>query len=173
VTVVGLALACAPMAAASASHKPKHHHKAKGHTTTTKSGKAGLAPGSSLCVAVASAENSSRNVGSSIEKAMLQGVESNNFATAQHAMLTALSESQKEEGLALSALKSAPANVQAAMKGLFTFVGSYETAIKNATSFTQLETSLTSLPGESTAEAEGVTVTNYVTQQCGTVTTTT
>jgi hypothetical protein len=179
VTMVGLALACAPMAAASAtSHKPKHHHKAKGHhsttTTTSKSKSAkGLNPGSSLCAAVDSAENSSSALGSSIEKAMIQGAQSNNYSTAQQAMLAAISASEKEEGPALSALKGAPANVQAAMKGLFTFVGSYETAIKNSTSFTQLESSLVSLPGESTAEADGMTVSNYVTQQCGSTTTTT
>jgi hypothetical protein len=176
VTVLGVALAVAPMAAASASsHKAKHHPKAKHHSTTTTKPKSakGLAPGSSLCVAVYSAEKNSANLGASIEKAMIQGAQSNNFATAQQAMLAAFSTTQKEEGAALSALKSAPANVQSAMKGLFTFVGGYETAIKNATSFTQLESSLISLPGESTAEADGVTVSNYVTQQCGTVTTTT
>ena len=66
----------------------------------------------------------------------------------------------------------APANVQAAMKGLFTFVGSYKTAIANSTSITQLATSMVSLAGTSQVEADGLTVANYVTAQCGTTTTT-
>ena len=59
------------------------------------------------------------------------------------------------------------------MKGLFTFVGSYETAIQNSTSITQLATSLASLAQTSKVEADSLTVANYVTAQCGTPTTTT
>jgi len=63
--------------------------------------------------------------------------------------------------------------VQAAMKDLFTFVGSYKTAIENSTSITQLATSMASLVGTSKVEADSLTVSNYVTAQCGTTTTTT
>jgi len=59
------------------------------------------------------------------------------------------------------------------MKGLFTFIGSYETAIQNSTSITQLETSIVSLAQTSKVEADSLTVANYVTAQCGTTTTTT
>jgi hypothetical protein len=175
VTMVGFALAVAPMAAASAtSHKSKHHKPKHHMTTTTKPTSAkGLAPGSSLCLDVISAESSSGNVGAAIEKAMLAGAQSNDYAAAQQAMLAAITASQKEEGQAEAALKGAPANVQAAMKGLFGFVGSYETAIKNSTSFTQLEQSIVTLAQSSSIEADAKTVSDYVTQQCGSVTTTT
>ena len=88
-------------------------------------------------------------------------------------MLAQINASLKDEGEAESALSGAPANVQAAMKGLFAFVDSYETAISNSTSITQLATSMESLAGTSQVEADSVTVTNYVTAQCGTTTTTT
>jgi hypothetical protein len=178
VTVLGVALACAPMAVASAKSKPKHHAKAKHHhtTTTTKpktASKGGLNPGSKLCVTLANAESSSGNLGSNIEKSIEQGMASGNYASVKAAMLASINASMKDEGAAESALSGAPANVQAAMKGLFSFVGSYETAISNSTSITQLATSLGSLAQTSQVEADSLTVANYVTEQCGTPTTTT
>ena len=175
VTVLGLALACAPMAAASAKSKPKHHSK-KHHTTTTTTkpkttAKGGLNPGSKLCVTLANAESSSSNLGSALGKSIQEGLSpSANYASLKAAMLAQINASLKDEGEAESALSGAPANVQAAMKGLFTFVGSYETAISNSTSITQLATSMASLAQTSQVEADGVTVANYVTQQCGTTT---
>jgi hypothetical protein len=178
VTVLGVALACAPMAVASAKSKPKHHAKAKHHSTTTTTkpkttAKGGLNPGSKLCVELAQADSSSGNLGSAIEKSIEEGMSSGNYASVKAAMLAQINASLKDEGEAESALSGAPANVQAAMKGLFTFVGSYETAISNSTSITQLATSMESLAGTSEVEADSVTVTNYVTAQCGTTTTTT
>jgi hypothetical protein len=177
VTVLGLALACAPMAVASA-HSKKHHSKPKHHhsTTTTTSkteSKGGLNPGSKLCVTLANAESSSGNLGTNIEKSIEQGMASGNYASVKAAMLASINASEKDEGAAESALSGAPSNVQAAMKGLFTFVGSYETAIQNSTSITQLATSLASLAQTSKVEADSLTVANYVTAQCGTPTTTT
>jgi hypothetical protein len=172
VTVLGFALACAPMAVASASHKSKHHPKPKHHTTKTVA-KGGLNPGSKLCLTLADAESSSGNVGIAMEKSIEQGMASGNYASVKSAMLAAINTSLKEEGPAESALSSAPANVQAAMKGLFAFVGSYEKAIQNSTSITQLETSIVSLTGTSQVEADSLTLSNYVTAQCGTTTTTT
>ena len=176
VTVLGLALACAPMAVASA-HSKKHHSKSKHHhttTTTTKTAsKGGLNPGSKLCVTLAQAESNSGNLGSAMEKSIEQGMASGNYATVKSAMLASINASVKDEGAAESALSGAPANVQAAMKGLFTFIGSYETAIQNSTSITQLETSIVSLAQTSKVEADSLTVANYVTAQCGTTTTTT
>jgi hypothetical protein len=174
VTVLGLALACAPMAAASAKSKPKHHSK-KHHTTTTTTkpkttAKGGLNPGSKLCVTLANAESSSSNLGSAMEKSIEEGMSSGNYASVKAAMLAQINASVSDEGEAESALSGAPANVQAAMKGLFTFVNSYKTAIANSTSITQLATSMESLAGTSQVEADGLTVANYVTQQCGTTT---
>ena len=177
VTVLGLALACAPMAVASA-HSKKHHSKSKHHHTTTTTtsktkAKGGLNPGSKLCVTLAQAESNSGNLGSAMEKSIEQGMASGNYATVKSAMLASINASVKDEGAAESALSGAPANVQAAMKGLFTFIGSYETAIQNSTSITQLETSIVSLAQTSKVEADSLTVANYVTAQCGTTTTTT
>jgi hypothetical protein len=170
VAILGVALACAPMTIASA-HKAKHH-KTKHHTTAKATTK-GANPGSSLCLAIANAESSSGNVGTAIEKAIEQGATSGNFAEAKTAMIAAINDSLKEEGPAEAALRSAPANVQAAMKGLFSFVNSYKTAIANASSFTQLETSIVSIAESSQVKTDSVTLANYVTSQCGSTTTTT
>jgi len=161
------------MAVASASHKPKHHHKPAKHHAAKTTAKGGLNPGSKLCVTISNAESSSGNVGTAIEKSIEQGMESGNYAAVKQAMLADINLSLKDEGPAESALSSAPANVQAAMKGLFGFVASYKTAIANSTSITQLETSIVSLAGTSKVEADSLTVANYVTAQCGTTTTTT
>ena len=134
--------------------------------------KGGLNPGSKLCVTLANAESSSGNMGTSIEKSIEQGMASGNYAAVKAAMLADINASLKDEGPAESALSGAPANVQAAMKGLFSFVGSYKTAIANSTSITQLASSIVSLAGTSQVEADGLTVANYVTAQCGTTTTT-
>jgi hypothetical protein len=177
VTVLGLALACAPMAVASAKSKPKHHAK-KHHSTTTTTrpktvAKGGLSPGSKLCVTLAQALSSSSNLGSAMGKSIEEGLSSSGtYASEKAAMLAQINASLKDEGAAESALSGAPANVQAAMKGLFTFVNSYETAISNSTSMTQLATSMESLAATSQVEADGLTVANYVTAQCGTTTTT-
>jgi hypothetical protein len=171
VTVLGVALACAPMAVASATSK--HHQKPKPKHHPTKTASKGLNPGSKLCVTLANAESSSGNLGTNVEKSIEQGMASGNYAAVKAAMIADVNASLKDEGPAESALSGAPANVQAAMKGLFSFVGSYKTAIANSTSITQLATSIVSLAGTSQVEADGMTVANYVTAQCGTTTTTT
>jgi hypothetical protein len=172
VAVLGLALACAPMAAASA-HSNKHHKSKPKHHSTKTAAKGGLNPGSKLCVTLAQAESSSGNLGTAMEKSIEQGMESGNYASVKAAMLASINASVKDEGEAESALSGAPANVQAAMKDLFTFVGTYKTAVENSTSITQLATSMESLAGTSQVEADALTVSNYVTAQCGTTTTTT
>jgi hypothetical protein len=159
------------MAVASAKAKPKHHPKPKHHTTKTVA-KGGLNPGSKLCVTLANAESNSGNIGTSVEKSIEQGMASGNYASVKAAMLADINLSLKDEGPAESALSSAPANVQAAMKGLFAFITSYKTAIANSSSITQLETSIVSLAGTSKVEADSLTLANYVTAQCGTTTTT-
>jgi hypothetical protein len=177
VAVLGLALACAPMAVASAhsnkhhKSKPKHHH-----TTTTKTtvAKAGLNPGSKLCVEAYAGESNTGGVGSAVEKAMISAETSGNYNAAKQAMLAAMNASLKDESEAEAALRSAPANVQAAMKSLFGYVQQFETTINNSTSFTQLGTSMQTLIQNSSAlQADSTTLTNYLTQQCGPPPTTT
>jgi hypothetical protein len=173
VAFVGLALACAPMAAASAHTKAKHHKPAKHHSSkTVAKTKGGTNPNSSICTSVNSAENSSSNLGSSLEKAFAGGGISD-FASAKQAMLNSMNTALKEEGPAESALRSAPANVQAAMKGLFAFESSFKAAVTNATSATQLVASLSTLGQNPQLEADGTTIANYVTSLCGATTTTT
>jgi hypothetical protein len=176
VTVLGLALALAPMVAASASsHKSKHHPKAKHHhtTTTTKPKAAALAPGSKLCAEALAGDSSSGDVGSNLEKAMISAAQSGNFDAAKPAMIAAINNSLKEEGPAEAALRGAPSNVQAAMKGLFGFVQSFETAVNNATSFAGFAASLETLSQNSQIQADSTTLGNYLTAECGTTTTTT
>jgi hypothetical protein len=167
VVILGFALAGAPMAMASAhGHKAKHH-KPKHHTT-----KKGSNPTSSICQAVNSAQSSSGNLGASLEKVFESGGLSN-FATAKQAMIAAMNDALKEESPAESALRSAPSNVQAAMKGLFTFESNLKTAISNAANVQQLEASLVTLGQNPALKTDSLTVANYVTSLCGATTTTT
>jgi hypothetical protein len=88
-------------------------------------------------------------------------------------MIAAMNTALKEEGPAESDLRSAPANVQAAMKGLFTFESNLKSAISNASSTTQLESSLITLGQNPALKTDSLTLANYVTSLCGTTTTTT
>lgn len=169
VTALGLALACAPMSLASA-HGKKHHSKAKHHSA--KVVKAGLNPGSKLCVEAYAGDNSSA-AGSALEKAMISAETSGNWDAAKQALDAAMNTSLKEESQAEAALSSAPANVQAAMKGLFTYVKSFETAINNSSSFQQFAASMETLVQNSAIKTDSTTLASYLTQQCGPAPTTT
>jgi hypothetical protein len=165
------------MAAASAhTYKAKSHHKKpkpKHHSTKT-AAKTGLNPGSKLCAEAYSGESNSGNVGSAIEKAMISATTSGNYTAAKQALDAALNTTLKEESQAEAALSSAPANVQAAMKGLFTYVQKFETTINNSTSITQLAASMQTLTqGTSGLVADSTILTTYLTQQCGPPPTTT
>ena len=171
VAALAFALACAPMAVASA-HVKKHHPKPKHHAAKTVA-KSGLNPGSKLCAEAYAGDSNSGNVGSAIGKAMVSAETSGNFDAAKQAMIAAINASLKDEAPAEAALRSAPANVQAAMKGLFAFVTSYRTAINNASSFTQFATSMETLTQTSGIKADATTLASYLTQQCGPAPTTT
>jgi hypothetical protein len=159
VAFIGLAIAVAPMATASASsHKAKHAKHAK-HSTSKK----GVNTGSALCTSLKSEESSSSKLGDAVSAAF----ESGNFATAKQDMLNSLNLGLKEVTPALAALRSAPANVQTAMKGLFKFEDDLKTAIENSTSMTSLESSFEALGKNPQLQANSTTVTNYITQQCG------
>jgi hypothetical protein len=162
VAVLSVGLACAPMAVASASHK-KHHKAPKHHTSKTVSkthSKTGSNPGAQLCVDIAKTDTSSGNVGGS-------------FAAAQQAMIASINAVVKEEGPAESVLSSAPANVQAALKGVFGFENSFKAAVASATSMTGLAQSVETLGANPAIKADSLTLASYVTSVCGTTTTTT
>jgi hypothetical protein len=173
VAVLGFALAAAPMAMASASnHKAKHHKtKPKHHASKTVS-KGGSDPTNTICLAVDSAQSSSGNLGTALEKVFTGGGISN-FATAKQAMVAAMNTALKEEGPAEAALRSAPSTVQAAMKGLFAFETTLKTDISNATTAAQVESSLVGLGEDSSIKADSLVLANYVTSLCGATTTTT
>ena len=171
VAVLGFALAAAPMAMASASNHKAKHHKTKHHPSKTVS-KGGSDPTNKICLAVGSAQSSSGNLGTALEKVFAGGGLSN-FATAKQAMFTAMNNALKEEGPAEAALGSAPSNVQAAMKGLFTFETTLKTDISNASTPAQLESSLVTLGQDPSLKTDSLTLANYVTSLCGTTTTTT
>jgi hypothetical protein len=164
VAIIGVALACAPMTMASASgHKAKHPPK---HHATVKKGQN---PGSALCTSLKSEQSSSTKLGEAVEAAF----ESGDFATAKKDMINALNLGLKEVAPALQALRSAPSNVQTAMRALFKFEGNLKSAIENSTSMTALESSFESLGKNPQLQANSTTVTNYITAQCGSLVTTT
>jgi hypothetical protein len=175
VTILACALGCAPLAVASAhtkthtkSHTKKSHHKATHHATkTVTTTKGGLDPGSKLCAEAVAGESSSGDIGSNVEKAMASAVTSGNFNAAKQAMIADINASLKEEGSAEAALRSAPANVQAAMKGIFSYAQSFETAINSASSFPQFAASLESLIANSQIETDADTLATYLSAQCG------
>jgi hypothetical protein len=86
-------------------------------------------------------------------------------------MLASINNALKEEGPAENALHSAPANVQAAMKGLFTFEATLKTDISNASTLEQLASSMSTLGQDTAVRADSLTLANYVTSLCGTTTT--
>jgi hypothetical protein len=167
--LLGLALTLAPLSAASASSKPNSHHTTTTHhsTKTKKKGsstpKKGSNPGSALCKDLKSVESSNSKLGSTISGA----IEAGNYAAAKQAMLSTLNVAAKQAGPALSKLSSAPTNVRNAMKTLISFYNTFKTAIENSTSLSVLENSLVQLSKNPQLAADGTTVSNYVTSQCG------
>ncbi|MGO8860937.1 MAG: hypothetical protein ACLQRH_09250 [Acidimicrobiales bacterium] len=180
VAILGLALACAPMAVASANNN-NNHHKAKSHhhskskpkaKSKTKSASKGSDSSATICTDVKNSQTSSASLAPGLEKAFESGA-TGSFASLQQALLAELNAPLKAEGEALSVLSSAPANVQAAMKGIIGFFGSFKSAVASATNLTQLEQSLQSLGNNATLQADAMTLENYVTSLCGTITPTT
>jgi hypothetical protein len=145
---IGLALALAPLTAAGASHKSKHH---KSHHTTKKVTTA------KFCGAAKSEETSNSSIGTAIE----QAIESGNYASARTAMLNAFATDTKYATAAESLLSGAPSNVQSAMKNLVSAIGTIKSDIANSTSFAGLATTMESLGQNKQLEADGVTLANY------------
>jgi hypothetical protein len=59
------------------------------------------------------------------------------------------------------------------MKGIIGFFVSFNSVFASATNLTQLEQSLQSLGNNATLQADAMTLENYVTSLCGTITPTT
>ena len=152
--LVGVALTLAPVSAASAHGKAKHHSGA-----STK----GSAPGSAMCQKVKTEQTGSSSVGDAIEKAMTSG----NFAAAKQAMLNAYNADAGNVQKALAVIKSAPSNVQAAFKNLLSFVQQIKTDIQNASSLQGLVSSFESLGTNQKLVADGTTISNWYTSVCG------
>jgi hypothetical protein len=168
VAVLGLGLACAPMTLASAKSQPKKHHKAPKHHTSKK---AAFTTGSATCKNYLNTENGSSGLGTALEKAMTSA--GSGFAGVKQAFITYFNTVQKYEAPFESELSSAPANVQAAGKGIFAFFNTLKTDVANSTSLEQLGTSMESLGSNSALKSDAQTLANYFGSICGSVTTTT
>jgi hypothetical protein len=151
--LVGVAMTLAPMSAASA------HQKRHGHGTHTN----GSAPNSAMCQDVKTEQTNSSGLGTSIEKAMQAG----NFAAAKQAMLNAYNADAGNVQKALSVIRTAPANVQAAFKNLLTFVQQVKTDIENASSLQGLVASFESLGKNTQLVSDGTTIANWYASVCG------
>ncbi len=151
--LIGVAMTLAPMSAASAAHK-KHH--AGSHTN-------GSAPSSAMCQDVKSEQTGSSTASSSLGKAIASG----NFAAAKQAMLNAFSTDQSNVQKALGVIHTAPANVQAAFKGLLSFVQQVKTAIQNASNEQGLIASFETLGKNPQLQTDGVTIANWYSSVCG------
>lgn len=172
VAVLGFALACAPMTLASAKSQPKKHHKAPKHHTakpTTKKGT--FTAGSATCKNYLGTETGSSGLSTALEKAMLNAA--SGFAGVKQALITYLNTVQTEQGPFEADLSSAPANVQAAGKGIFAFFGTLKTDIDNSTSLAQLGTSMESLGTNTAIQSDAETLATYFGSICGAVPTTT
>ena len=110
--LMAASLALLPLSAAGAdsAHRGKHHH-----TSTTV---AGSAPNSTVCQDVKQEQTNQGGLGSSIASQ----IESGNFAATKQALLNAFNTDQGSVQKALAAIKSAPANVQAAFHNILGYV---------------------------------------------------
>jgi hypothetical protein len=156
--VIGVALTLAPMSAASAHSKPKPKH----HTTKHSNSK-GSNPGSSMCQDIKSEESGNSQVGVDVEKA----IESGNFATAKQALLNSYGADVSSVNKALSVIKSAPSNVQAAFKNLLSYVQQIKTDIENASSLQGLIASFETLGQNTKIATDGTTISTWATSVCG------
>ena len=152
--VLGLALALAPLTAASAKlHQPKHH------SSSVK----GSNPGSSVCLDVKAEESSTSSTGSAIEKAITSG----NFAAAKQSMLSAYNADLANVNKALAVIKTAPANVQAAFKNLLSYETQFRNDIQNAQSEQALIASFETLGKNTSLVSDGTTISTWYTSVCG------
>lgn len=163
--IVGVAFALAPVTAAAASNKQSKNHS--GHHSS--SSKKGSHPRGALCTDLKAEEANAGKIGLSISKALGSG----NFAAAKQALITAFNADLKASQPAAAQLRSAPANVQAAFKAILNELSVVKSAIANASNLPALESSFLKLGQSPKLTAASATLTNYITAQCGSLTTTT
>jgi hypothetical protein len=163
VVVAGLALALAPLSAASAtSHKAKHHkttHHSKKKSTKTKEASK---PSSSACSFL-----DDQNGGAKLAATMEQAIASGNFASAKQTLLTLFDTIGKDGSAAENVMRSAPANVQTAFKTMINLDSQIKTALQNSTSFQQMEQSFATIGQNPTLQSATTTVGNYADSLCG------
>ncbi len=151
------------MSAASAHSKPKPKHHSSHHSNSKSSNSKGSNPGSSMCQDIKNEENGNAQVGVDVEKSIASG----NFATAKQALLNSYAADVSNVDKALSVIKSAPSNVQAAFKNLLSYVQQIKTDIENASSLQGLITSFESLGQNTQIATDGTTISNWATSVCG------
>jgi hypothetical protein len=139
--------------AASASHHKTATHKAKPKTVPSSA---------SLCSYLNDSAGSAK-----FGAAILAGEKSGNVAATKQLFLTLANAIEKSAAPGDAALRSAPANVQAAIKTIGGAIPQLKTAIGNATTETQVLSAfgvLGATPGVASAE---VTLSQYTIAHCG------
>jgi hypothetical protein len=121
--------------------------------------------GGALCTDLKHDASGNTTIGTSISAAL----EADNFSAAKQQMIKAINVGLKEANPTLKVLKSAPGNVQKAMKGLLKFDTQFKTDIEKATSLTGFEASITALVNGKGIKADVNIVTAYISAQCGAV----
>jgi len=149
---LGVALALAPLTAASA--------KTKAPT--------GINRGSSFCKLLISQQSVSQKYATQIESAFSSG----NLAKAEKAVVAEFNYGTKYVDQALAA-GNVPARVQAALRYFVRLYAQEKANILSATSLSGIETVLTSLTKTPKFASESSTVSAFVANQCGSLTTTT
>jgi hypothetical protein len=119
-----------------------------------------------LCRDLKAEQNSSASVGTSIAAALEKG----QFAQAQQQILKSINLGLKHAAPALADMRTAPTNVQNALKALIKFDNHLKTVIKKATSITKMDASIQAL-ATPTLTAEASTVSSYLRAKCGSVVT--
>src|SRR5580692_5389535 len=119
-----------------------------------------------LCRDLRGAQNSSASVGNSIASALEKG----QFAQAKQQILKSIDLGLKTAAPALADLRSAPKNVQNALKDLIKFDTHLKSVIKKATSITKMDASIQALATPKLT-AEAATVANYLKAKCGAIAT--
>jgi hypothetical protein len=148
VGALGLALSVAPALSAPAAVSGTVVLQGSGH----------------LCRDLKAEQSSSASVGTSIAAALEKG----QFAKAKQQILKSIDQGLKLAAPALADLRSAPRNVQSALKALIKFDNSLKSVIKKATSITKMDAAIQSLATpQLTAEAS--TVATYIKAKCGSV----
>jgi hypothetical protein len=146
VALLGLTLTVVPVGLAGASTK-------------------GSNPSSPVCGFIRSEQKGSSSAGADLAK----GLETGNPNTAKQALLKGFGalETDIQKAETQSFVKSAPANVKSAFKGLAAGVDKLKTALKNANGLASLETAFASVGGNASFNRDNTTLDKWATSICG------